>query len=326
MTGEAAQPIIEARGLSRHYAVRRGLLGGSRQLRAVDDVSFVLGPGETLAIVGESGCGKSTLGRVCALVEAPSSGALRIGGIDVGPLEPAARRELYARVQMIFQNPYGSLNPRKTIAQTLEEPLRITSSPSAQARRDRVAAMLDLVGLRADMAGRYPHMLSGGQRQRVAIARALMLKPRAIVADEPLSALDVSVQAQIINLLMDLRDNLGVSFIFISHDIGVVRRLADKVLVMYLGRVVESGAAADVLEAPVHPYTRALLASVPSIAAYRPRQGLPLAGEIPSPLDPPSGCAFRTRCTAAVDRCAREAPITRDIGHGRLVACHVCAT
>ncbi|MBX3576645.1 MAG: dipeptide ABC transporter ATP-binding protein [Rhizobiaceae bacterium] len=317
MNAAAPTPVLSARDLRRDYVVKAGLFREAKILRAIDAVSFDLMPGETLAVVGESGCGKSTLGRMVAMIDRPTSGEIVLGG-------PAAadgrERPLHRRVQMIFQNPYGSLNPRKTVRATLDEPLRINTPDAEPARRAEIDTMLAKVGLRPEHADCYPHMLSGGQRQRVAIARALMLRPEIIVADEPLSALDVSVQAQIINLLMDLRDEFGVAFVLISHDISVVRRLAHKVMVMYLGKVVEYGPARQVLSEAVHPYTRGLIASVPRIRRAKDAPRLRISGEIPSPIDPPSGCGFRTRCPIAAPECAAAAPALEP-RHGRLVAC-----
>jgi dipeptide transport system ATP-binding protein len=320
MTRNLTSPVLSAHGLRRDYVIKAGLFRQARVLRAIDDVNFDLMPGETLAVVGESGCGKSTLGRILAMIDTPTAGTIDIGGIDATNLASADRRAAQRRVQMIFQNPYGSLNPRKTVRATLDEPLRINTRASESARRADIEIMLDKVGLRSEHGDCYPHMLSGGQRQRVAIARALMLRPEIIVADEPLSALDVSVQAQIINLLMDLRDEFNVAFVLISHDISVVRRLAEKVMVMYLGKVVEYGPVAEVLSAAVHPYTRGLIASVPRVRRQKNAARLRITGEIPSPLDPPSGCGFRTRCPIAQPQCAESAPVLAP-HYGREVAC-----
>ncbi len=314
--------VLEADALGKIYQVPRGLFRAARPLHAVDGVSFTLDAGKTLAIVGESGCGKSTLARQVTLIETPSSGRLLIDGKDATAPTPAERKALRRAVQMVFQNPYGSLNPRRTIGAALAEPLVINTDLTRAERDAAVAAMLSRVGLRPEHAERYPHMFSGGQRQRIAIARALMLRPRILVADEPVSALDVSVQAQVLNLLMDLQDEMGLAMVFISHDLGVVRFVADEVLVMYLGRPVEQAPAATLFDTPRHPYTRALLAARPKIdAAERAHRPPPLTGELPSPLAPPSGCVFRTRCPLATDRCAAERPELRDIGDAR-VACH----
>ena len=312
--------VLEAADVARHYQV------GRATLRAVDGVSLSLHAGRTLAVVGESGCGKSTLARLCALMEAPSSGTIRIGGTDgSGP----GRRRLQLQNQMVFQNPYGSLNPRRTVGETLVEPLAINRRGS---RRERVAEarrMIERVGLRPEAFDRYPHQFSGGQRQRVAIARALMLRPAVVTADEPVSALDISVQAQVLNLLRDLQDELGTAYLFISHDISVVRHMAGDVLVMYAGRVAEQGPAAAVLGQPRHPYTRMLLASTPFVDPARRKEAAVVRGEPPSPLAPQPGCAFAGRCPHARDRCRAERPALRPVdsildstADKRLAACH----
>jgi len=313
-------PVVVASDLTQVYTIRRGVLREPARLRAVGGISFVVEPGRTLAVVGESGCGKSTLARMVALLERPASGALELIGADaIDP--PAARRaELRRSVQMVFQNPYGSLNPRRRIGAILEAPLEINTRMPPAEREERARAMLAKVGLRPEQYGRYPHMFSGGQRQRIAIARALMLSPALVVADEPVSALDVSVQAQVLNLMADLQDELGLAYLFISHDLGVVRHIAHEVLVMYLGLAMEQGPKASVFARPLHPYTRALLASAPGMGA-RDGARAPLTGELPSPLDPPAGCVFSTRCPHATDRCREERPALRPLD-GRRVACH----
>jgi dipeptide transport system ATP-binding protein len=303
--------VLGAEGVTRHYA-----LSGGRVLRAVDGVSFSLEAGSTLAVVGESGCGKSTLARVCALMEPPTAGTVSISGKPT-----ATDRALQLQNQMVFQNPYGSLNPRKTIGAALMEPLDINRRGDRRARMAEARAMLNRVGLRPEAFDRYPHMFSGGQRQRVAIARALMLRPAVVTADEPVSALDVSVQAQVLNLMRDLQDELGIAYLFISHDISVVRHMARDVLVMYCGRPAEQGSRADVLDRPLHPYTRMLLASTPFVDPARRRVTVPVRGELPSPVDPPPGCAFASRCPHAADRCIAERPALREVA-GRKVACH----
>jgi dipeptide transport system ATP-binding protein len=314
-------PLLEARELARHYVVSRGWLAPRAVVRALDGVTFAQPPRATLAVVGESGCGKSTLARQVTMIERPTSGTLLLEGDDVAHADAAARRRLRPRVQMVFQNPYASLNPRKTVGALLEEPLAINGMRKAAARREAGLAMLEKVGLRPEHYRRYPHMFSGGQRQRIAVARALMLHPRLVVADEPVSALDVSIQAQVLNLLMDLQRDMGMAYLFISHNLQVVRHIADDVLVMYLGRVAEYGSRANVFERPAHPYTRALLASTPALDARLRRERVPLQGELPSPLDPPSGCAFHKRCPHAVERCAAEVPALLPFGSVR-VACH----
>ncbi len=311
-------PVVEARELKQTYTVRQGMLQKPAFLQAVGGISFSLRAGRTLAVVGESGCGKSTLARVIALIERPTSGALRLGGTDAIAATKETRAQLRHTVQLVFQNPYGSLNPRKTIGSILEEPLAINTKLGADERRSRVAEMMRRVGLRPEHVGRYPHMFSGGQRQRIAIARALMLRPALVVADEPVSALDVSIQAQVLNLLADLQGEFGVAYLFISHDLAVVRHIADEVLVMYLGLAMEQGPKAHIFDAPLHPYTQALLGSTPGLGAGRRTL---LTGELPSPLAPPAGCVFSTRCPHAADRCRAERPLLRPLD-GRQVACH----
>lgn len=316
-----ASSVLEARDLRRHYRVRRGPLRSVRTLKALDGVSFDMRPGRTLAVVGESGCGKSTLARLITLIEPPTEGVLRIGGTDVSAADRGSRAELRRSVQMIFQDPYGSLNPRKKIGTILEEPLAINTDMDRRSRAEAARDMMGRVGLRPEHYGRYPHMFSGGQRQRIAIARALMLRPGVVVADEPVSALDVSIQAQVLNLMMDLQEELQLAYLFISHDLSVVRHIADELLVMYLGRPAEQGPKERIFERPRHPYTRALLASTPRVEASARTQRVVLKGELPSPLDPPSGCAFHRRCPFATERCASDAPVLREVDE-RLVACH----
>ena len=310
---------MQATGLTRHYAVGGGLFGRKGVVKAVDGVSFSLAAGETLAVVGESGCGKSTLARVATLIEPPTAGTLAIDGAAVD--SDAARKRLRLSVQMVFQNPYGSLNPRKTVGAILEEPLAINYRGKALARTAAARAMMDKVGLRHDQFTRYPHMFSGGQRQRIAIARALMLNPRIVVADEPVSALDVSIQAQVLNLLMDLQDEFALAYLFISHDLSVVRHIAGRVMVMYCGRPVEEAPKTSLFDAPMHPYTRMLLAATPSVNPRHRKSPVTIKGELPSPLNPPAGCAFASRCPHATTRCTEERPESRRLG-AHLVACH----
>ena len=316
------EPVLEVRDLARHYAVSTGFLKPKALVRALDGVSFTLDAGRTLAVVGESGCGKSTLARQVTLIEPPTTGHLRLAGVEPAQADGAARKALRREVQMVFQNPYASLNPRKRIARILEEPLVINTGLTAPERSARALSMLARVGLRPEHAQRYPHMFSGGQRQRVAIARALMLQPKIVVLDEPVSALDVSIQAQVLNLLMDLQDETRVAYLFISHNLSVVELIADEVLVMYLGKVVESAAKPTLFASPRHPYTRALLASTPRIDVGARQRRQVLVGELPSPLNPPSGCAFHKRCPHAVERCSVEVPVLEEIGGGQRVACH----
>ncbi|MBC7445187.1 MAG: ABC transporter ATP-binding protein [Polaromonas sp.] len=316
------QPVVQADNLKRVYEIRRGFLRPPDQLQAVSGISFTVHAGRTLAVVGESGCGKSTLARMVSLIESPSSGQLSINGVDAINGPDAERLKLRKAVQLVFQNPYGSLNPRKKIGAILEAPLEINTSLSAPGRADSARAMLARVGLRPEHYDRYPHMFSGGQRQRIAIARALMLNPALVVADEPVSALDVSIQAQVLNLLADLQASLGLAYLFISHDLGVVRHIAHEVLVMYLGHAVEHGEKDVLFAQPLHPYTQALLASTPGLAGSgAARQKMVLKGELPSPLNPPQGCVFSTRCPHATERCRTERPALRVLA-GRQVACH----
>jgi dipeptide transport system ATP-binding protein len=314
-------PILTATNLARHYALNRGPFAAAVIVKAVDGASFTLHAGKTLAVVGESGSGKSTLARMVAMIEAPTSGRLVIDGLDVAGGDRDARRRLRSEVQVVFQDPYGSLNPRLTVGKILEEPLAINRRDmAAAARRDAALAMMAEVGLRPEHYGRFPHMFSGGQRQRIAIARALMLKPRIVVLDEPVSALDVSVQAQVLNLLMDLQERHGLAYLFISHSLSVVRHLADRVMVMYLGRPVEEGTRDAIFQNPRHPYTRALLAATPLADPAQRKPRTMLAGEPPSPIHPPPGCAFHPRCPLAFARCRIERPELEVKGDVR-VAC-----
>jgi dipeptide transport system ATP-binding protein len=294
--------VLKATDLQRHYSVSRGFLRGHAALKAVAGVSFELHSGRTLAVVGESGCGKSTLARLVTMIEPPTSGSLEIEGKEITTADAEARAALRARVQMVFQDPYGSLNPRKQIGQILEEPLEINTKLDRAARAEAARAMMAHVGLRPEHYSRYPHMFSGGQRQRIAIARALMLHPRIVVADEPVSALDVSIRAQVLNLLMDLQAEFSLAYLFISHDLSVVRHIADDVMVMYLGRPVEQGSKEAVFGNPRHPYTQVLLAATPSV-------------------DPKARSRRLTRCPFAQERCAQESPALRSV-QGRMVACH----
>lgn len=321
LSKSASDTLMEAQDLTRHYQVSRGLMRGHAVVRALDGVSFALQPRRTLAVVGESGCGKSTLARQLTLIEEPTSGVLKLDGRDVAHASATERREARRRVQIIFQNPYASLNPRKKVGAILGEPLKINTDDSASQREEKVRAAMARVGLRPEHYTRYPHMFSGGQRQRIAIARALMLNPAVVVADEPVSALDVSIQAQVLNLMMDLQEELGMAYVFISHDLSVVRHISDEVLVMYLGRPAEQGPKAAIFDTPLHPYTRALMASMPRLNQAERAARVPLSGEIPSPLNPPSGCAFHTRCPFATPQCSAERPAMREV-QGRRVACH----
>ncbi|TBU85211.1 peptide ABC transporter ATP-binding protein [Phytopseudomonas dryadis] len=317
--------VLTARQLTRHYAVSRGLFKPGATVQALNGVSFDLEAGRTLAVVGESGCGKSTLARALTLIEEPTSGSLQIAGQEVAGASAQARKQLRRDVQMVFQNPYASLNPRQKIGDQLAEPLVINTGLSRAERRDKVQAMMSQVGLRPEHYQRYPHMFSGGQRQRIALARAMMLTPKVLVADEPTSALDVSIQAQVLNLFMDLQDEFRTGYVFISHNLSVVRHVADEVLVMYLGRPAEMGPSTLIYERPLHPYTKALLSATPTIHPDPDKPKIRIVGELPNPLDPPPGCAFHKRCPHASQRCQEEVPPLRALD-GRQVACHHAET
>jgi len=306
--GSPVSALLEARELGRDYEAQRGLFGGRATVKALAGVSFTLEAGRTLAVVGESGSGKSTLARLLTLIERPTTGALLIDGVDVATVDAAARRRLRREIQIVFQNPYGSLNPRQTIGHALEEPLLVNTRLAAAERREAARDMMAKVGLRPEHYGRYPHMFSGGQRQRIAIARALMLRPRILVLDEPVSALDVSIRAQVLNLLAELQETLQLAYVFVSHDLSVVRHIADRVLVIYLGRAVEIGTRDDIFASPRHPYTRALLSATPIADPGARRERILLKGELPSPFDPPTGCVFHPRCPLAFAPCAGTAP------------------
>ena len=318
-----SSPLLEVRDLRKHFSLRRFPLRRSVSVRAVDGVASDIAHGETLGLVGESGCGKSTTGRAVLQLLKPTGGEVRFEGVELTQLRPAELRRLRGRMQMVFQNPYASLNPRLSVRATVTEPLIVHRIGMPAERRERADALLALVGLAPDIGDRYPHQLSGGQRQRVGIARALATQPRLLVADEPISALDVSIQAQIVNLLVELRRRLGLAYLFIAHDLAVVRHISDRVAVMYLGRIVELGAADAVFERPLHPYTQALLSAIPSPDRPGPRPVL--AGDPPDPGSPPRGCHFHPRCPLATDLCRQTEPVWRDLGppaapHG--VACH----
>jgi dipeptide transport system ATP-binding protein len=300
--------------------VTRGFLAAKASVKALADVSFTLSAGRTLAVVGESGSGKSTLARLLTLIETPTSGALMIEAEDVAGADAARRRKLRREVQMVFQNPYGSLNPRQKIGKALEEPLLVNTTMSGAERKDAALAIMGRVGLRPEFQHRYPHMFSGGQRQRVAIARALVLRPKILVLDEPVSALDVSIRAQVLNLLAELQEEFRLAYVFVSHDLSVVRHIADEVMVIYLGHAVEIGAREAIFSAPQHPYTRALLSATPIAEPGARKERMILAGEPPSPINPPKGCAFHPRCPLAMERCRHETP-PLETKSGRDVAC-----
>ena len=318
------RPILSVSNLKKYYKIR-GFFSHKGIVKAVDDVSFELAKGETLAIVGESGCGKSTLAKLLIEVEPKTAGKYMLCGKDIDIKGNWPQNEFHKTIQMIFQDPYSSLNPRKKAWQILTEPLFVNTNLSVKECRLKAVEAFEQVGLRKESINRYPHMFSGGQRQRIGIARALVLKPKVLVCDEPVSALDVSVQAQVLNLLMDIQEQMHLSLIFISHDLSVVKHLSDRVLVMYLGKVAEIGARNDVFQNPMHPYTKALLESRPQILKGKKIQHRSLKGELPSPMNPPPGCIFHLRCPKATDICRKKIPSLRQIGHQK-VACHHAET
>jgi oligopeptide/dipeptide ABC transporter ATP-binding protein len=319
-----ATDVLRVQDLSTWFPVRQGLLQGVRgHVKAVDGVSFGISPGETLCLVGESGCGKSTVGKTVLRLIEPTAGRIWLGDTEVTHLDEAAMRPHRRQLQMVFQDPYASLNPRMKVGEIVAEPLDNYGLAPGAERRPRLEALLNQVGLRPDALERYPFEFSGGQRQRLGIARALALNPRLIVADEPVSALDVSVQAQVLNLLKDLQDELGLAYLFVSHDLGVVEHVAHRVAVMYLGRIVEMGPRERIFSAPTHPYTEALMAAAPVADPRLKRERLLIEGDVPSPIDPPAGCHFHTRCPLAQERCRREAPTLRPVAEGHVVSCHL---
>ncbi len=324
-----APALVEVRDLSLHFPVRGGVLRRETgRVKAVDGVNFDIGEGETLGLVGESGCGKSSTGRALLRLVKPTGGEVRFAGEDLGTLSPSRLRRARRHMQMIFQSPFASLNPRLSVGGTIREPLDIHQLGTDAERETRVVELLSLVGLEPAAARRYPHEFSGGQRQRIGIARALATSPRFVVADEPISALDVSIRAQVVNLMRDLKERLGLTYLFIAHDLAMVRHMSDRVAVMYLGRIVELASCDDLFERPLHPYTKALLSAIPTPDpdAEQGRIRIILKGDVPSPAHPPSGCRFRTRCPIAVSKCADEPPPLRDPGASttpHLVACHI---
>jgi oligopeptide/dipeptide ABC transporter ATP-binding protein len=317
--------LLQVRGLKKHFPLPGGLLGRPQAwVHAVDGIDFDVPAGKTVSLVGETGCGKSTTGRLVLRLMDATAGEIYFDGRNLRSLDTASLRRLRREMQIIFQDPFSSLNPRLTVAGTVGEPLLLHEHLSAAQREERIVELLEKVGLRGDDRSRYPHEFSGGQRQRIGIARALALKPRLIVADEPVSSLDVSIQAQIVNLLMDLQEEFGIAYLFISHDLGLVEHISSTVIVMYLGRIVEKAPSADLYGSPRHPYTEALLSSIPAAdPSSRKKTRAVLGGDVPSPITPPPGCPFHPRCPVRVDACERTFPVRREVSPGHVVYCHV---
>lgn len=318
------KPLLKVEGLKKYFPVKKGFLGKTvGQVKAVDDVSFYVNTGETLGIVGESGCGKSTTGRMLLRLLEPSGGKVEFDGKDLISLSAEEMRKTRRDIQMVFQDPYASLNPRHTIEKILGEPLLVHGMKDPKERKKKVHEFLEVVGLSAFHAKRHPHQFSGGQRQRIGIARALMTNPKLIIADEPVSALDVSIQAQVLNLMKDLQEKFDLTYIFIAHDLGVVRHISDRVIVMYLGKIVEISNSENLYEKPLHPYTQALLSAVPVPDPNFEKKEILLEGDMPNPADPPTGCTFHTRCPFKMDICVRDIPQLREMEDGHSVACHL---
>jgi peptide/nickel transport system ATP-binding protein len=319
---DGRQPLLKVENLAKHFPVRTGAFGGHSVVKAVDGVSFEVRPGETLGLVGESGCGKTTTGRMLVRLLEPTGGKISFEGDDITHAKGSKLRRLRQDMQIIFQDPYASLNPRHTVGRIIAMPLQVNKINPPGGVKKRVQELLETVGLSPEHYNRYPHEFSGGQRQRIGIARALALSPKIIVADEPVSALDVSIQAQVVNLLRQLQRDLDLAFVFIAHDLAIVRHFCERVAVMYLGKVVEIGTRQQIYENPAHPYTRALLSAVPDVTKLGPAGRIKLQGDVPSPINPPSGCVFRTRCWKAQDKCASEVPPLTIKPNGSTAACH----
>jgi len=318
------EPILEVKELKKYFPIYGGILQKTvGYVKAVDGVSFTINRGETVSLVGESGCGKSTTGRSILRLIEPTSGNVFFEGVDLTKLSDEEMRKKRRDLQIVFQDPFASLNPRQTVQKIIEEPLIVHGIGDSRERREKVYSLLETVGLNREQASRFPHQFSGGQRQRIGIARALTVNPKLIVADEPVSALDVSIQAQVLNLMEDLQEKFNLTYIFISHDLSVVRHISDKVGVMYLGSLVEFAQKDELYEQPLHPYTQALLSAVPEADPDANRERIILSGDVPSPANPPKGCKFHTRCKYKMDRCTKEIPEFKDVGGGHLVACHL---
>lgn len=316
--------LLQVKNLKQHFPIKGGILGKTvNHVKAVDDISFDIYQGETVSIVGESGCGKSTTGRAILRLEEPTAGEISFQGEDLLTLNKKEMRKKRKDLQIIFQDPYASLNPRQTVRQILEEAIAIQNVVPKQKRRERIRELMEVVGLGAHQAERYPHQFSGGERQRIGIARALSVQPKLIICDEAVSALDVSIQAQVINLLKQLQRDFQLTYLFISHDLGVVRHISDRIIVMYLGKIVEIADKKSLFENPQHPYTRALLSAIPIANTKVKKERIILKGDVPSPIDPPKGCRFHTRCPYAEKRCQEESPALSNLAEGHQVACHL---
>ncbi len=316
--------LLKVNGLKKYFPITSGILSRvSNYVKAVDGIDLTIGRGETVGLVGESGCGKTTLGKTIIKLHEPTEGEIIFEDRDITNLSTSSMRPVRKRMQIVFQDPYGSLNPRMKVEDIVSEGLVIHGVSSNSERKEAVRETMRTVGLREDALSRYPHEFSGGQRQRIAIARAIALRPDFIVCDEPISALDVSVQAQIINLFIELQEKFGLTYLFISHDLRVVKHISDRVAVMYLGKIIELAASKELYKNPLHPYTKILISSVPVADPTRKREAAVLKGDVPSPINPPSGCAFHPRCPIAVEKCSREEPGLRDVGGGHMVACHL---
>ena len=320
------KPLLEVKNLKKYFPIRKGLLGNKiSYVKSVDNVSFSINKGETLGLVGESGCGKTTTGRTVLKLYEPTSGEIIYNGIDIAPFKPSQIKEYRKKMQMIFQDPYASLNPRMTVGDIIGEPIDIHNLYTGNDRKDRIKYLLDRVGLNSEHANRYPHEFSGGQRQRIGIARALAAQPEFIVCDEPISALDVSIQAQVVNMLEDLQEEMGLTYLFIAHDLSMVKHISDRVGVMYLGNMVEIAESNELYEKPLHPYTQALLSAIPipDPVEAKAKSRIILEGDIPSPIDPPEGCRFAGRCRYCKPECLEKNPELKDVGSGHMVACHL---